>query len=141
MKHSVIYNQYPQSCCCFLCANLKLLYPRKESTLVFIPQSGNEVASLQNLVATDHSEYTLPAVPYAKAGENSESLVLQLSPTRVLACNDASRECWTLDLGDNAWKRSADLLFNHRWCLRCHLDFGYARMVLGGVFYPCKTYN
>ena len=74
---------------------------------------------------------SIPTLPYTPSGTITENLVMNLGPTSLMTCNEVTLECWSLKLGDDAWVRTADMLFRHVYT-QCHMDFGLTKMLFGG---------
>ena len=96
------------------------------------PSDRSSAQSSSSLAAAPARSSPVPNPPFASTGASIDSYVFKLGPTRMMVCAEVAKECWTLDLGSSSWERAQDMLFAHPYDSRCHLDFGDAKMALGG---------
>ena len=97
--------------------------------MILISDDGSEAPGHIHLTAGMPS-LKVPALPYASPGL-LENQVMKLGHTSMMSCNEDTLECWTLNLGDDAWVPSVKMLLRHQWN-ECHMDFGADIMLFGG---------
>ena len=101
-----------------------------DSSVILIPLVGNGAPNHIHL-SSGMPSISVPTLPYTPSGTITDNLVMKLGPTSLMSCNEATLECWSLKLGNDAWARSADMLFAHPYT-QCHMDFGSTKMLFGG---------
>ena len=106
-----------------------IIFVPPDASLILIADVGTGAPS-HIYLTDDMPSIDVPPLPYAVSGF-MENQVMKLGPTSMMSCKEASQQCWSLNLGDDAWVPSVNMLLRHKWN-ECHMDFGSDIMLFGG---------